>query len=81
MEKKGELFTVKVIAGTRTYFLNVKQSVKGEKYLVIHELGKGEYDSNFKKRIIIFEEYIDKFEEAFKQAKEFMKSDNNQKNI
>ncbi len=76
MGKKDELFTEKVIAGTRTYFLNVKKSVKGEKYLVIHELGRGEYDSNFENRIIIFEEYIDKFEEGFKKAVEFIKSKN-----
>jgi hypothetical protein len=76
MKKKDELFTKKVIAGTRTYFMNVKKSVKGEKYLVIHVLGRGEYDSNFENRIIIFEEYIDKFEEGFKKAIEFIKSKN-----
>ena len=69
----GELFTEKVRVGKRTYFFDVKENVRGEKYLFITE-SKKEEDGNYSRnRILIFNEDIEKFMDGFTKAVDFMK--------
>lgn len=70
-EEKKELFTEKVIAGSRTYFFDVKESKDGTKYLVISEsrqAGSG-HEHN---RVMVFEENLEAFNEGFKKAIQFL---------
>ncbi len=68
-----ELFSERVKVGKRTYFFDVKENIRGEKYLFITESKKGE-DGNFiRNRILIFNEDMEKFLEGFNKAIDFMK--------
>jgi hypothetical protein len=70
--KRKELFSEKVIAGSRTYFFDVKESVDGIKYLVISEsrqVGGESYEHN---RVMVFQEHLEVFNEVFNKAVKFM---------
>ena len=74
IEGKIVLFTEKVVAGSRNYFFDVKESKDGTKYLVINESkkisGNNEtYDSN---KIMIFEEHLGSFAEGIGKAFDFL---------
>jgi hypothetical protein len=72
MEQKKELFREQVKAGDRMYFFNVRESVKGSKYLTINESRKvGDKFEN--KGILIFENQIPAFTDGFKKVYEFIK--------
>ena len=63
--KGNELHIEKVIGGLRSYFIDIKKSTKGDYYLKIAEskrIENGEYESH---QILIFNEDIDRFAEAF----------------
>jgi len=62
-----ELFTEKVVAGSRTYFLDVKEAKDGTRYLVISESRKtgSKYEHS---RVMIFEEHLEAFAKAFQKA-------------
>ena len=66
-QKKESVFSKMIRAGSRTYFLDVKISAKGEKYLSIGESRKvdGEFQS---KRIFVFGDDIPKFFQRIKEA-------------
>lgn len=70
-ESRKELFTRRVIAGSRTYFFDVKQSAEGVMYLVITESrdvnGKWEHD-----RVMVFEEHLQPFLAALQAAGIFL---------
>jgi len=70
-QKKPALFKERASAGDRTYFFDVRESVKGTKYLTINESRKKgdkfEYSS-----ILIFENQIQVFTDGFKKAFEFL---------
>ena len=69
--EKKELFSEKIRAGSRTYFFDVKESANGSKYLVINESRKvGE--SREHKRIMIFEDDIQSFNDGLKNAVSFI---------
>ncbi|MBA3066020.1 MAG: PUR family DNA/RNA-binding protein [Proteobacteria bacterium] len=68
--EKNELFTEKVAAGSRTYFFNIKETSKGDKYLVINESKKsGETFEHH--RVMVFEEDFVAFNNGLKKAIEF----------
>ena len=71
--ERKELFSEKVVAGSRTYFFNIKETSKGDKYLVIKESKKsGETFEHH--RIMVFEEDFSAFSNGLKKAIEFAKS-------
>lgn len=57
VKESKELFSVKISAGKRVYFIDIKQSRDGTKYLVISEskLANEKWEHN---RIMIFQEHI-----------------------
>lgn len=71
--KRKELSSEKVLAGSRTYFFDVKESADGIKYLVISETrrqaGEKSYEHN---RVMVFQEYLKAFNKGFKKAVESM---------
>jgi hypothetical protein len=73
MEHKKELFKERANAGSRTYFFDVKESVKGTKYLTINESRKVG-DKNEYNRIMIFENEMKAFTDGFKKAYEFLQA-------
>lgn len=69
--ERKELFSERVSAGSRTYFFNIKETSKGDKYLVINESKKsGETFEHH--RVMIFEEDFSAFNEGLKKAIEFV---------
>ncbi len=72
MEQKKELFKEKVLAGSRTYFFDVKEASNGAKYITINEARKNG-DKNEYNRIMIFEDQFVAFTGGFKKVYEFLK--------
>ncbi len=70
-EGRKELFTEKVIAGSRTYFFDVKEGKDRIKYLVISETrpGSSSYEHS---RVMVFEEHLESFVEGFRRALQFL---------
>jgi len=62
---KEAILSKTVRAGSRTYFFDVKESVKSDKYLIISESKKknGEFE---KHRLMVFEDDFKKFFSALK---------------
>jgi len=62
---KEAILSKTVRAGSRTYFFDVKESVKGDKYLIISESRKknGEFE---KHRLMVFEDDFKNFFSALK---------------
>ncbi len=71
MRDKRELFSQKVRAESRTYFLDVKETRNGSKYLVISESRErgGNQERN---RVWVFEEHLEPFYAALGQVVEFL---------
>lgn len=68
MSKDKEIESIKIAAGKRTYFVDVKETREGAKYLKISEskrLENGEYERH---RIMVFEEDINNIVEALRTA-------------
>jgi len=63
-----ELFSEKISAGKRTYFLDVKKSREGVQYLTISESKRKEDGKYEHLRVIVFEENIPAFLEALNRA-------------
>jgi hypothetical protein len=72
--RREAIFSTRINGGSRTYFLDVKESVKGDKYLTICESRKvdGEWQRN---RIMVFENDIPGFFNALKEAAPNLKED------
>lgn len=72
--QREAIFSKRINAGSRTYFLDVKESVKGSKYLTICESRKidGEWQRN---RIMVFEDQIPGFFNALKEAAPSLKGE------
>lgn len=63
-DRRTELASERVQAGSRTYFFDVKQATDGAKYLVISESRKtGEQWEHH--RVMVFEEHLGAFVEEF----------------
>lgn len=67
-ETKRALFSDKVIAGTRTYFMDIKESVQGAKYLVIREAREYEHGVSGNRRVMVFEEHLLDFYNGLRKA-------------
>ena len=59
--KQDEIFTAKLSAGRRTYFFDVKETSKGDRYLRITETIKRHSDIFEKHHIMVFNEDIEDF--------------------
>lgn len=72
--KKEAIFTKTIKTRSRTYFLDVKESATGSKYLTICESRKvdGEWQRN---RIMVFENDIPAFFQGLKEAAPSLKVD------
>ena len=72
-KEKEEVYCNKILCGSRTYFFDIKQSKKGDYYFKISEKRKmGE--STETHQLMVFNEDIDKFAEAFNRTfEEFRK--------
>ena len=66
--KDDSLYSKRVKAGRRIYFIDVKRNKKGNLYLAISEKRKEKDGSVKRTRVIVFEEDISKFEDAFKDV-------------
>ncbi len=66
--KDDSLYSKRVKAGRRVYFIDVKQNKKGDLYLAISEKRKEKDGSVRRTRVIVFEEDILKFEDAFNEV-------------
>lgn len=67
------LFTEKVAAGKRTYFLDLKENQQGSKLLKITESRKNEGEF-IRNSILIFQEDFDKIFEALEKVKSEIQS-------
>jgi|SRR5664280_2716638 len=78
--QKEEIFTKVVRAGKRTYFFDVKATRKDDYYLTITESKKrmGKEGKVFyeKHKIFLYKEDFDKFSEGFKDAVNYINSEN-----
>jgi len=72
-EEQKELFSEKISAGSRTYFIDIKKSKEGTPYLVISESRKAEKGYSHS-RVMIFEENLEPFASALKKAFRFLES-------
>ncbi len=62
-----EIHSEKVAAGSRTYVFDVQETVAGDRYMVISE--SRQTDGGFEhQRVMVFDEHMEKFSEAFDQA-------------
>lgn len=65
-----ELFTRMVKAGQRTYFVSVKESAKGNKYVTLTESKRVEKDKFERVRMLIFQDKINELSEALLEAQQ-----------
>jgi hypothetical protein len=70
--ERKELYSEKVIARNRTYYLDVKAGRDGARYLVICEAKKTN-DGHERARVMVFEENIEAFAAALDKVVTFMK--------
>ncbi len=70
--ERRELFSRLVRAGRRTYYLDVKENARKELYLVISESRRSLEGSHERTNVMIFEEDIPKFREAFRDVARFI---------
>ncbi|MFZ8834607.1 MAG: DUF3276 family protein [Candidatus Caldipriscus sp.] len=66
--KDDSLFSKRVKAGRRIYFIDIKKNKKGNLYLAISEKRKEKDGSVKRTRVIVFEEDVMKFEDAFNEV-------------
>jgi hypothetical protein len=66
--KDDSLFSKRVKAGRRIYFIDIKRNKKGNLYLAISEKRKEKDGSVKRTRVIVFEEDVMKFEDAFNEV-------------
>jgi hypothetical protein len=66
--KDDSLFSKRVKAGRRIYFIDIKKNKKGNLYLAISEKRKEKDGSVKRTRVIVFEEDVMKFEDAFNKV-------------
>ena len=71
--EKTELFSEKVMGGSRTYFFDVKQAKDGAYYLVISESRSKEGGFEHQ-RVMVFPENVEAFGAALQKAAGFVRS-------
>jgi len=72
MAQRNEIFTRKVIAGSRTYFLDVKLNSRNDRYLVVTESRRNDSGSYDHHRVMIFEENLTSFYEGLGEVLKFL---------
>ena len=73
---REEVFSKKVRAGKRTYFFDVKTTMKDDFYITITESKKRYEDGGYvKHKIFLYKEDFNKFSEAFTETVNYVKSD------
>ena len=73
---REEVFSKKVRAGKRTYFFDVKTTMKDDFYITITESKKRFEDGGYmKSKIFLYKEDFNKFSEAFTETVNYVKSD------
>ncbi len=70
---RGEVYSERLSAGTRTYFFNVKENRAGDLFLNLVESKKHGETGFERHQVIIFKEDIDLFKQEFDRAVAFMK--------
>ncbi len=70
-QNREELYSCKVFAGRRTYYFNVKQTHRGDIFLLIHEVSPdgGVIKHN---RVVVYEDHLADFQEGIAKAAEFI---------
>lgn len=58
------LDTKKLSAGGRTYFLDLKETQKGDKYIQVTESRKGKDGQNMRNSLFLFQDRAKEFKEA-----------------
>jgi hypothetical protein len=71
---RKEVFKEKVTTKGRTYFFDVKESVKGSLYLTINEMRKNG-DKNEYNKIMIFEDQMSDFTDGFRKVVKFLRDE------
>lgn len=70
---RDEVFSRRVRAGKRTYFIDVRSTRSGtDYYLTITESKRGEDDGREKFKIFLYKEDFEKFRQAFNEALEYV---------
>jgi len=72
-QKRKELFSEKVQAGSRTYFFDVKESREHVKYLVISESRQTNAGYTHD-RVMVFEENLESFSAGLGKAMAFLRT-------
>ncbi len=73
---REEVFSKKVRAGKRTYFFDVKTTMKNDFYITITESKKRYEDGGYvKHKLFLYKEDFNKFSEAFAETVNYVKSD------
>lgn len=62
-----DVFNTKVISKSRNYFFNIKQTQRGDYYLVINQSTKSE-DGYARQSLMLFDNIIPNFAHAFSQS-------------
>ncbi len=66
------MYSTRILAGHRIYFLDVKQNRRGEYYLVISEKRRTAEGDTVKHRVMIFQEDVEKFRKALDEVFDVM---------
>lgn len=68
-----EIFSSKVAAGSRTYFVDLLRAAPGDKYLKISESRERQQGTHEHDRVMVFEEHLPEFLHALTEAVPFMR--------
>jgi len=70
-DQKKSLFSERISAGRRTYFVDICETDEKKKYLSICESQPDGKDQFKRNRVLVFEETLIPFQEALKKAFDF----------
>lgn len=73
MGLRGEIYSTRVVTGSRTYFFNVKENRAGDVYLNIVESKEHGGDGFQRHQIVVYREDMGEFFEAIDRARVFLK--------
>lgn len=73
--EREELFSRRVRAGRRVYFLDVKANQNNEKFLVISEKKEIEEGKQERHRVLVNPEDIDRFMDALSEVVKYLKDE------
>jgi len=70
-DEKG-FFSLKILAGNRIYFIDVKKSSEGARYLQVKEIFQAAGKIQERKSVMVFEEHIKRFKEGLELAWKYL---------